>query len=304
MAGQIISPRWTSVNVRDHVLFTGDHGRLKLEKKTMWALLWVPAASLWREFTNEGVIMMIVLIKILLTSLCILVFGAMIANAQKRYEKATFAGGCFWCMEPAFEKLEGVAEVVSGYEGGTGQNPTYQDYAQKGHVEVIQITYDPSKISYSQLLDLFWRQIDPTDAGGQFVDRGRQYRSAIFYHNEEQKRLAEKSKEELGKSGTFDKPIVTEILQATPFYAAEEYHQDYSKKNPLRYKYYRYGSGRDQFTEKAWGRDKDQKVKTQDAPKPDKTSKEELKKQLTALQYKVTQQEGTEPAFHNEVLGQ
>ncbi len=244
--------------------------------------------------------MMILLIKALVTSLCILAFGAVIANAQTRYEKATFAGGCFWCMQPPFQKLDGVVEVTSGYEGGTGDNPTYQDYAKKDHLEVIEITYDPSKISYSQLLDVFWRQIDPTDAGGQFVDRGPQYRSAIFYHNEEQKRLAEKSKDELGKSGRFHKPIVTEILQAKPFYAADEYHQDYSKKNPLRYKYYRYASGRDQFLEKVWGQEKDRKMGTQEAPKHDKTSKEDLKKRLTPLQYKVTQQDGTEPAFNNE----
>ena len=139
------------------------------------------------------------------------------------------------------------------------KNPTYEDYAEKGHVEAVQITYDPSIISYSQLLDVFWRQIDPTDPGGQFVDRGPQYRSAIFYHNEEQKRLAEKSKEELAKSGRFDKPIVTEIIKATTFYKAEDYHQDYYKKNPIRYKYYRFRSGRDQYLEKVWGQDKDPK---------------------------------------------
>lgn len=144
-------------------------------------------------------------------------------------EQATFAGGCFWCMESPFEKLNGVTEVVSGYTGGTGANPNYEDYAEKGRVEAILVTYDPTKITYQQLLDVFWRQINPTDAGGQFVDRGPQYRSAIFYHNDEQKRLAAESKKKLAESGRFDKPIVTEILKASVFYPAEEYHQDYYK---------------------------------------------------------------------------
>src|SRR5208283_12908 len=149
---------------------------------------------------------------------------SMTAGAQSKYEKATFAGGCFWCMESAFEKIPGVIDVVSGYEGGTGKDPTYESYAQKGHVEVIQVTYDPSKVSYEELLKVFWMQIDPTDTGGQFVDRGPQYRSAVFYHNEDQKRFAEKSKEELGKSGKFEKPVVTEIIPSSRFYKAEDYH--------------------------------------------------------------------------------
>jgi peptide methionine sulfoxide reductase msrA/msrB len=245
---------------------------------------------------------MTIVTKLLLTSLCLLAFLAVVVSAQIQYEKATFAGGCFWCMQPPFEKLDGVVQVVSGYSGGTGENPTYEDYAQKGHIEAVQITYDPSKISYSQLLDVFWRQIDPTDPGGQFVDRGPQYRSAIFFHNEEQKKLAARSKEELGKSGKFDKPIMTEILKASVFYRAEEYHQDYYKKNPIRYKFYRFNSGRDQYLDKIWGRDRDQKEKTmkQSAQDREKVSKEELEKRLTPLQYKVTQEKGTEPAFHNE----
>ncbi|HMK35726.1 MAG TPA: peptide-methionine (R)-S-oxide reductase MsrB [Desulfomonilaceae bacterium] len=218
--------------------------------------------------------------------------------AQTKRETATFAGGCFWCMEPPFEKLKGVTEVLSGYAGGTGENPTYEDYANKGHVEVIQVTYDPTVVSYSQLLDVFWRQIDPTDPDGQFVDRGLQYRSSIYYHNEEQKRLADKSKEELAKSGRFDKPVVTEIVKATPFYKAEDYHQDYYKKNPIRYKFYRSRSGRDRYLDKIWGPDRD--TKEPEASGNRKLSKEELKKKLTSLQYKVTQEEGTEPAFHNE----
>ncbi|MGO9567537.1 MAG: peptide-methionine (R)-S-oxide reductase MsrB [Desulfomonilaceae bacterium] len=229
-----------------------------------------------------------------------LALQAVIATAQTKYEKATFAGGCFWCVQPPFEKLKGVIEVISGYTGGSGEDPTYEDYAQKGHIEAVEITYDPSIISYRQLLDVFWRQIDPTDAGGQFVDRGPQYRSAIFYQNEEQKGLAEKSKEELAKSGRFDKPIVTEIIKATTFYKAEDYHQDYYKKNPIHYKYYRFRSGRDQYLDKIWGKDRNQAEGKNNSQDNKKMSKEELKKRLTPLQYSVTQEEGTEPAFHNE----
>jgi peptide methionine sulfoxide reductase msrA/msrB len=203
-------------------------------------------------------------------------------------------------MQPPFEKLDGVLQVVSGYTGGTGANPTYEDYAQKGHIEAVEITYDPSKISYSQLLDVLWRQIDPTDPRGQFVDRGPQYRSAIFFHNEEQKKLAEKSKEALGRSGKFNKPIVTEIIKASEFHKAEDYHQDYHKKNPIRYKYYRFNSGRDQFLDKVWGRDRDKKNMKESAQGTEKLSKADLEKKLTPLQYKVTQENGTEPAFHNE----
>jgi len=203
-------------------------------------------------------------------------------------------------MEPPFEKLKGVTEVVSGYAGGAGENPTYEDYGKKGYIEAVQVTYDSSIISYAQILDVFWRQIDPTDRGGQFVDRGPQYRSAIFYHNEDQKSLAEKSKEELSKSGRFDKPIVTEIIKETAFYKAEDYHQDYYKKNPIRYKYYRFNSGRDQYLSKVWGRDKDNKEMKQSTLEYTKPAKEDLRSKLTPLQYRVTQEEGTEPAFHNE----
>lgn len=175
--------------------------------------------------------------------------------AEPKYEFATFAGGCFWCMEPPFEKLDGVIDVISGYTGGQKVNPTYQEVSAgtTGHAEAIQVKYDPAKVSYQKLLDTFWRQIDPTDAGGSFVDRGLQYRSGIFFHTEEQRRLAEQSKADLAKSGRFASPIVTEIVKAGVFYPAEEYHQDYAKKNPIRYKYYRYNSGRDQFIKKAWG---------------------------------------------------
>ncbi len=162
---------------------------------------------------------------------------------------ATFAGGCFWCSESDYKKLPGVIKVVSGYTGGHKQNPTYREVSEgsSGHVEAIQVHYDPAQISYDALLTVFWRHIDPTDAGGQFADRGLQYRSGIFYHDEEQKMLAEKSKEALSRSGRFTKPIVTEIKPSTVFYEAEEYHQNYSEKNPLRYRNYRWGSGRDQF---------------------------------------------------------
>lgn len=173
-------------------------------------------------------------------------------------ELATFAGGCFWCMEAPFEKTGGVKSVVSGYTGGHKVNPTYEEVSSgsSGHVEAIQITFDPSAVSYETLLDIFWRQIDPTDGGGSFVDRGSQYRSAVFYHNDGQKRAVEASKEKLATSGKFKAPIATEIIEFKIFYPAEDYHQDYYKKNPLRYKFYRAGSGRDNFIEKTWKDDK------------------------------------------------
>jgi peptide methionine sulfoxide reductase msrA/msrB len=162
-------------------------------------------------------------------------------------------------MEPPFEKLNGVIKVSAGYTGGTGEDPTYGDYAQKGHVEAIDITYDPSQISYADLLSVFWRQIDPTDPAGQFVDRGPQYRSAIFFHTEEQKQLAEKSKADLERSGKFRRPLKTEIIPASRFYDAEEGHQDFYKKHPDRYESYRKHSGRDQYLDKVWGRDRNAK---------------------------------------------
>ena len=207
---------------------------------------------------------------------------------MSKKEIATFAGGCFWCMEPPFETLPGVYQVISGYTGGTKKNPTYEEVSSQstGHIEAIQITFDPEKVSYEKLLEVFWRNIDPTDAEGQFVDKGSSYISKIFYHNEDQKLKAEKSKEELGNSKKFSKPIVTGIVAASDFYPAEDYHQDYYKKNTLRYKFYRFNSGRDQFLEKTWTKDK--------------LTKENLKKTLTPLQYKVTQEDGTESPFKNE----
>jgi peptide methionine sulfoxide reductase msrA/msrB len=193
-----------------------------------------------------------------------------------------------------------VKEVVSGYTGGHTVNPTYEENSAgtTGHAESIQITFDPKIISYADLLEVFWRQIDPTDAGGQFVDRGNQYRSAIFYHNEEQKRLAEESRQRLAKSGRFKKPIVTEIVKAGPFYKAEEYHQNYYKKNPVRYTYYRYRSGRDQFLDKTWGKDREY-IPGSGTGSYVKPGIEVLKKKLTAIQFKVTQENGTEHPYDN-----
>lgn len=215
---------------------------------------------------------------------------------------ATFAGGCFWCVESDFRKVEGVLEVISGYTGGHVENPSYEQVCsgRTGHVEAVQVIYDPAKVSYEELLEVFWRHIDPTDPGGQFVDRGPQYRTAIFYHDEEQKRLAEVSLKRLQESGRFDKPIVTEILPLERFYAAEEYHQNFSEKSPMRYHTYRMGSGRDAFLSRVW---KDE-IKATETPQGSgrfvKPSDEELRNILTPLQYKVTQQNGTEPPFQNE----
>jgi len=217
-------------------------------------------------------------------------------------QKATFAGGCFWCMQPPFEKLDGVKEVVSGYTGGITVNPTYEQVSSggTGHLESIEVTYDPTKVSYEKLLDVFWRQINPTDPGGSFVDRGSSYKSAIFYHTDEQKKLAEASRNKLQRSGRFDKPIATEIRTAGPFYRAEDYHQDYWKKNPVRYKFYRYNSGRDQYIEKVWGKDEAAQSTNTAAGVFVKPSREALKKKLTPMQFKVTQENETEPPFTNE----
>lgn len=224
----------------------------------------------------------------------------MVAEGQK-IQTATFAGGCFWCTESDFEKLSGVVKAVSGYTGGREENPSYKEVSSgtTGHVEAVQVFYDPSKTTYEELLDYFWKHIDPTDPKGQFVDRGPQYRSVIFFHNEEQKGLAETSKERLNKSGRFNKPVVTEILEFTRFYEAEEYHQDYYKKNPLRYKYYRYNSGRDQFLKQAWEGDMET-AKSDSGRKYTRPDKATLKKVLTPMQYEVTQRNGTERPFQNE----
>lgn len=201
-------------------------------------------------------------------------------------EKATFAGGCFWCMVHPFDEEPGIIKVVSGYTGGSTENPTYEQVCSEttGHAEAVQITFDPSVYPYRKLLQLFWQQIDPTDAGGQFHDRGSSYRTAVFYHSGEQKRLAEASKKALEQSGKFRKPIVTEIVPAGPFYPAEEYHQNYYRKNGLHYRLYRQGSGRDEFIRKHWLVKKERKA---------------LREELNSIQYEVTQKNGTERPFDN-----
>jgi peptide methionine sulfoxide reductase msrA/msrB len=222
---------------------------------------------------------------------------------QLNLKIATLAGGCFWCVESDFEKVSGVAKVVSGYTGGQKENPTYEEVTtgKTGHYEAVQVYYDPAKVSYERILDVFWRHVDPTDPGGQFVDRGSQYRTAIFYHDEEQKRIAEKSKEALEKSGKFKKPVVTPIVEFSKFYEAEEYHQDYYRKSPARYQIYRSGSGRDRFLDETWGKQGGEPGGNPGTEKtytrPDDAA---LKKKLTPLQYEVTQHEGTEPPFRNE----
>jgi len=204
-----------------------------------------------------------------------------------RTEQATFAGGCFWCMVSPFEELPGIIEIVSGYTGGHTVNPTYEEVCSEttGHVEAVQITFNPDVFPYSKLLELFWQQIDPTDAGGQFYDRGTSYGTAIFTHSEAQREQAEASKKAVAESGRFSKPIVTPILPAKPFYRAEEYHQGYHHKNPAHYKRYRKGSGRDSFIESHWSHKEDKKS---------------LKERLTPLQYEVTQNNATETPFRND----
>ncbi len=217
------------------------------------------------------------------------------------YAVATFAGGCFWCMEPPFRKLNGVVDVISGYTGGDTENPTYEQVTAggTGHIEAVEIIYDESLISYESLLEVYWRQINPTDDGGQFVDRGYSYTSAIFYHDEVQRELAESSKEALKASNRFDEPLVTPIREAMTFYRAEEYHQNYAEKNPLRYNFYTRNSGRDEFLDGVWGEEREYEVpnKTNGFVKP---SEEELREMLTPMQYRVTQEDGTEPAFNNK----
>jgi len=212
---------------------------------------------------------------------------------------ATFAGGCFWCVESDFEKLSGVHHVISGFSGGQIANPSYKQVSagNTAHVEAVQVYYDSEVIEYTDLLQAFWRQIDPTDSEGQFVDRGKHYRPIIFYHNKQQLQQAETAKQNLQSSGRFNSPITLEITAFNTFYAAEDYHQDYYKKNPVRYKYYRYKSGRDQYLSKIWG--EDLKQASPRNKKYSKPSDDVLQNKLTALQFKVTQHDGTEPAFKN-----
>ncbi|MBC6004496.1 MAG: peptide-methionine (R)-S-oxide reductase MsrB [Paeniclostridium sordellii] len=201
---------------------------------------------------------------------------------------ATFAGGCFWCMFKPFSNYEGIEKIVAGYTGGEDENPNYEKVCQEitGHLEAIQLTYDDELVNYEDLLNIFWKQIDPTDTGGQFNDRGNRYKTAIFYHDDIQKELALKSKKELEESNLFENPIVTKILPAQTFYIAEEYHQDYYKKEPIHYEMYYKGSGRYDFIKTHW--DKNNK------------NRENLKSKLSPIQFEVTQNDKTEPAFNNE----
>ena len=225
--------------------------------------------------------------------------------SQEGAREAIFAGGCFWCIEAAFELVPGVVEAISGYTGGTVENPTYEQVSTgtTGHFEAVLVRFDPGQVTYRELLDQFWRSIDPTDAGGQFYDRGSQYNTAIFYLNDEQRDLAEASKRALEESGVFDEPIVTQILPAQTFYPAEGYHQNYSQKYLAQYKAYSSASGREAYLEETWeGRGDVSLLPLADRPWEDfvKPSEEELREMLTPLQYSVTQENGTERAFQNE----
>ncbi|CAH6955594.1 Peptide methionine sulfoxide reductase MsrA / Peptide methionine sulfoxide reductase MsrB [Vibrio chagasii] len=234
------------------------------------------------------------------------------ANSGKS-EIATLAGGCFWCTESDLEKLKGVTDVISGYSGGELENPTYKQVSsgKSGHIEVINVTYNPDVVSYEQVLDQFFRHIDPTDDKGSFVDRGPQYRPAIFYHNQEQKDVAQSFMMEIDKAQIFGAPLKTELIKFEKFWPAEDYHQDYYKKNKVRYNYYRYASGRDQYLDKIFGDDRkdnpktlrqiiDSKNATANAKTYVKPSDTEIKAKLTALQYDVTQEDATERPFDNK----
>jgi peptide methionine sulfoxide reductase msrA/msrB len=254
-------------------------------------------------------------------------------DKPQNIKEAYFAGGCFWCTEADFEKVDGVIEAISGYTGGRVANPTYEQVSKggTGHIEAVKVVYNPAKVTYEELLEVFWMHIDPTDGEGQFVDRGSQYRSVIFYSNEQERGLAEASKERLAASGRFDKPIATDILPLGPFYPAEGYHQDYYKRNPIRYRWYRHGSGRDQFLKNVWAdMDSDMKPQAKESEMKNemkesqmtadkmkgkmhgdtasdveasrmynRPDKEELRQRLTPMQYQVTQEDGTEPPFKN-----
>jgi len=230
-------------------------------------------------------------------------------HAAPKLETATLAGGCFWCMQPPYQGLPGVAQVTAGYTGGHGGHPTYEDYVDKGYTEAVQVRFDPGKISYSALLEVYWRQIDPTDSGGQFVDRGFQYQPAIYYHSPAQKKAAEASRAALAASGRFDKPIVVKIEPFSNFTVAEDYHQDYKHKSPLRYTAYRAGTGRDAFIDSHCGKDKAFDInhfiatptavaapKGKDYAVPDKAA---IRKKLDPMACHVTQDDGTEPPFDN-----
>ena len=224
------------------------------------------------------------------------------APAAGKPETALFAGGCFWSMESAFEKVYGVISVVSGYTGGTTGKPTYENYARAGHVEAVRVTFDPGRVGYDALLDVFWHHVDPTDAGGQFYDRGPNYRTVVYWKDDAQRAAVEASLAALRKSGPFKAPIVTEVSKAGVFFAAEDYHQDYARKNPQHYEGYRVGSGRDAFFARTWG---PEALVDPDAPPAARTGSwrkptdAQLRKLLSAQQYDVTQKEGTEAPFGN-----
>lgn len=226
------------------------------------------------------------------------------ASSSTPLAVATFAGGCFWCVEADFDKIPGVVKTISGYTGGQVANPKYEEVSHggTGHLESVEVHFDTSRVSYEGLLTAFWRMIDPTDAGGQFVDRGQHYSTAIFYHDETQRASAEASRKALEESSRFDKRIVTPILPASTFYAAEDYHQDFHTKSAIRYSYYRHRSGRDQFLEKTWGDELSLPV-VKSIPENKvsfvKPADDVLRTRLTPLQYQVTQQEGTERPFDN-----
>ena len=225
----------------------------------------------------------------------LLIISGREAMAEER--TAVFGGGCFWCMEPPFEQLEGVIDVRAGYSGGKEEDANYEQVSagQTDHYEAVEVRYDPQKVSYAELVEVFWHQIDPTDSGGQFADRGSHYQTAIFFQNELEKKAAITSKNNLQQSGLFDVAIMTEILELQPFYPAEEYHQDYYKKNYSHYSSYKKGSGRGYFVDTVWP----EKL-AQQSEKYKKQTEKELRSNLSDLQYKVTQKEGTEPPFKNE----
>ena len=226
-------------------------------------------------------------------------------SADGKTHLATFAGGCFWCVEADFEKVPGVLEAISGYTGGSLEDPTYEQVSGggSGHLESVQVRFDPARISYDDLLQAFWRMIDPTDGTGQFVDRGHQYSTAVFYHDEDQKQRALASRQALADSGRYTSEVVTAIEPVGVFYPAEDYHQDYAARNPLRYKFYRYNSGRDRYLQRTWGEeihmDHAKDTTAVDAGEFSKPSEQELSERLSPLQYRVTQKEGTEPPFDN-----
>ncbi|WP_239057101.1 peptide-methionine (R)-S-oxide reductase MsrB [Desulfovibrio sp. JC010] len=224
-------------------------------------------------------------------------------NKVENFETATVAGGCFWCVESDLEKEDGVLEVVSGYSGGHVENPTYERVStgKSGHLEVVQVRYDPQKISYREMLLVFMKHHDPTDPGGSFNDRGEQYTSAIFYHDQEQKKIAGEVLLEIDGSGVFDQPLATKLIPFAKFYRAEEYHQDYYRKNPVRYNWYRFMSGRDSFVEEHWA-EKKQDIAPPSGGRDDYTRPDDaaLRETLTPLQFKVVREDGTEPAFNND----